>query len=419
MRLGNGILETVGFQNVRYAGTDSCFVEAFPRRAQEDQGVGLFRRQVHHGLQRGQLIMPAGQENDVSPGESLQGLNGRIRIGGLRIIVIRHATDRRHVLDAVFHAPERQEHLADVFNGYARKEPAADGRQHVFLVMAAKNPQFAAVADLVNLAVPLQEEGPVPQVGAFGQDHFPAEVAQAGFGVASPHADFFVVGIENRQFPRRLFTENVSFAPRVLFHGSVTLQMIWCQVQHGGDVGMEIQDRFELETGQFRRRPVVFAQAFHLDAQGQPDIAAHDRLARQGFQHLSHQGRRRRLAVRSRNRDHMAGIASPGHFHFAHDFDALPARFLQEGKRIGHGRRQDDLLYFGQDLFGMPRNKPAAALLQQRRQGRFQFLRPVVIQKDPLALAGQHARRPAAADAGSHHQDGRNGTGRFFLFFSE
>jgi len=80
------------------------------------------------------------------------------------------------------------------------------------------------------------------------------------------------------------------------------------------------------------------------------DIARHDRLSSRHLQDLADQRRGRRLAVRSRYRDHLPLQMPERQFHFGDHRDGIRHRLLQKRDRQWNTRAEDDGADAGEKL---------------------------------------------------------------------
>ena len=283
--------------------------------------------------------MAARQQDDMPAGERFQRFDHGVGVGGLGIIVIRNAVNRRHVLDTVLHALKSKQSLPHLCRGHSRKKAAGNGSQHIFFVVGAKYLELVLMADFLHRVFPPDEKSAVFHIYAFRQSRFPAKITQSTFGVFSPGADFRIVIVQDRNLFRRLVDEDVPFAAAILLHGLMPFHVIRRQIQDRRHIRSEIPDAFQLVAGNFRGHPAVLIQSLYLSGKGQTDISPYRRFHRQRLQHFAYKSRSRGFPVGPGDSCHVSVIIAPGQLDLPDDLHAVRAGFLQNRKVIRYRRR--------------------------------------------------------------------------------
>ena len=126
-----------------------------------------------------------------------------------------------------------------------------------------------------------------------------------------------VVGIENGEVARLLVFENARFRVDVHFERSMTVEVIWSNVQHDGNFWTERLNRFQLKA-----RNLKHDHGFRLGSLGQrnrrrADVAADQRGKARGRHDLARERGGGGLAVRSRDGDDGAEQELRREFDFA------------------------------------------------------------------------------------------------------
>src|SRR5208337_1186267 len=110
-------------------------------RANQERKNGFFSERL---LQEGvvaALVFPA-QNNQDAPEKSVQGLQGGVHVGGLRIVVVAHAGDFRNEFQPVLHAREAANCLRNGGCIHTRQARRGHGGQHIFNVVRARQRNF-------------------------------------------------------------------------------------------------------------------------------------------------------------------------------------------------------------------------------------------------------------------------------------
>ena len=180
----------------------------------------------------------------------------------------------------------------------------------------------------------------------------------------------------------------------------MAVQVVRCDVEDRRRFGLDAVRKFELETGKFGDDDGLLRQIVGLSRKAIPDIAADDSLPSRGLHDFADQGRRRRLAVRPGNTDHV-GIGDPaGHFDFTPNRQAAADGFFHDWDFRRNDRRRDDDIHAVEKIrFLAAEDQLDAGRLDIRPRlfGRVDSLH--IIQRNSPAMAGQDHRGSAAADA--------------------
>src|ERR1035437_787095 len=95
----------------------------------------LLEQRIQHTVVAALVLAAKNQVN--APGKRLQRLDGRVNVGGLRIVVILDATDRSNVLQTMLDRLERGDRAPDLCRLDSRQHSDTDCREHIFEIVRA------------------------------------------------------------------------------------------------------------------------------------------------------------------------------------------------------------------------------------------------------------------------------------------
>ena len=323
-------------------------IEALRCTADEDERINALADELHEIREVRHLVIAAREQDDV-PVERLERLDSRVRVRRLRVVVVRHAVDRRHVLDAVLDAAERLEHGDHQRGLAASEEGLCDGREGILDVVRPLDAELIRMAELVFLPLPADDDEAVLHITAHEDALFEflaaAEVADLRHRARLHAARLLVVVVEDEIVVRRLLAEEALLHGLVDLHRAMAHDVVRRHVEHGRDMRVEVLRRLHLVARDLRRDAAALADAHGLLRQRHADVAADADLVVMRLEQQAEERRRRRLAIRARHRTDRRLRDVIGELHLAHDADALFISGLDQRDAHRHGRRDDDRIH--------------------------------------------------------------------------
>lgn len=225
------------------------------------------------------LVFAAEDEVDAAV-EGEQGLLGGVDVGGLAVVVVINAADVADELQAVLDGLEGLHGLADGFGGDAGEACGGDGGEDVFDVVRAAQVDVGEGEDRFGCAGFGGEEDDAVAVdeGALFDAADAAEPEDLGVGLGGDHLGRFVFGVEDEEVGGGLVFGDASLGGGVVLEVAVAVQVVGCDVEHEGDVGVEAADGFELEGGDFEDVPGAGGAEFDEIDNGEADVATDEGL---------------------------------------------------------------------------------------------------------------------------------------------
>ena len=237
-------------------------------------------------LIRNVLVVAASDQNDLLVKAAQTG-NGARRAGADGVVVVQHAVQRAHRLNAVLHTGKGAAHLLDGFHGHL----APHSSQQVFNVVQAAQLHVLlgqegghnAILGHAEHVVLLAQEGTVVGIVQAGEPHLLA-LAVGLHGTAD-----LVLIAQHSAAGLLLVQQDVALGINVLLHVLVVVQMVGGDIGHHGNVGAGMHAD-ELEAGKLHHSHILGS---HLGQHGQQscaDVAAQMHLTACGLVELGDQG---------------------------------------------------------------------------------------------------------------------------------
>ncbi len=180
--------------------------------------------------------------------------------------------------------------------------------------------------------------------------------------------------------------------------------MIRRHVKHRADLRLEAVYRLQLKAAYLRDRDVVFRKLRHLVRKRHADIAYDLRVRVYDFEHLAHERRRRRLAVRAGYRDYRRFAERVRKLDLTPHRNTVRSRRFQKRQVIRHSRADYDQVLLQRFVVGIaPKNRLQLQAVQ-RRQFVFQLFLGLQVRNGDMRpnLMQQHSRRNAASRHAAH-----------------
>ena len=287
-------------------------------------------------------LVLAAQDDDEVTGESINGLEGRVDVGGLGVVVVGDAADLGDEFQPVLDSLEAGHGGADFFRGHSQQPRRAHRRQDVLQVVLAFQADVFA-GEHAFAAGGVGEDYPaVFDVAAHVQPPLPAEPEALGADFGGELRGQAVVGVEDGEVVAALVAEEAGLGGHVVAHGGVAVEVVRREVEQRRHPRPETGDGLELEARDLDHVHRVVAGRVHQRDERRADVAA-DLRASAGFtENLAEQRRGGGLAVRAGHRHHRAAQEAPGELELGDDFDSLPAGLDEGGQLQRDAGAQDD-----------------------------------------------------------------------------
>ena len=320
------------FRRVRFAGSRQLRgkIRGNLFRGGSDQKRGA--RALAQGFAQNRIrtsLIFAAQDDDQRARESFDGLQGRVHVGGFRIVVKLDAAYIRHEFQAVLDSPEALDALLDgggrragnIRSGAMPPEHSRHYADHEAEFRPAAPARISDPSARKTISPSRRKAPSVTRFSAAEPDDARARRARCDH--------FRIIRIENSDVALCLVFKQAHLCARILLKRAVAVQMIRREVQKNADVRAELRDCFQLKAADFGNRDAGVGRRFDQRKKRNANIAAHQRDDARCFENVRDQRGRGGLAVRSRNSDQFPAQEPPGKLDFAPDRNSACAREKQ------------------------------------------------------------------------------------------
>ena len=287
------------------------------------------------------MLVIAARDEDKMPRKAFQGLDCRIGIRRLGIVVIRNAIDDRYGLNAVFHTAKALEHLDHACRRCSGQIGHRGGREGILHIVAALDLQLIHPAELRRLSLPADGQYTILDKSALRQSLLTAEKENRTGSTLRHRTGMGVIIIEHKIIVLRLLRKQLFLHLLVDLQRPVAYHVVRRHIEHRSDLRMEIMGCLQLITGNLRHHTALTADAHDLITEWNANIAAYADLLVQRLHEQSQQRHRRCLAIGSGYSIDRCLGETPGQLDFADDLDAALHRLLYQRNGDRHRRRNE------------------------------------------------------------------------------